>query len=228
MTVFVTDIVSTYIFYINQFIQHIPCGPVSLASPITHQRAYIMATKVKQLSNRKIIAPAEDAIRAVYITVHQLHLKRAVTFAPDECVLAKATCEAFPNVIKAWFYQSAVYIAFGDPKTGKPTKTLRYIPSPEAVKNIGTFDLSRKFLPGVYRLDPPSGSNTLKAIRARTKKGRHHPTGKGTSRTPSYESQARLETSDKTGSKTGRKSGRIPELPISAKKASRLEYAYKY
>lgn len=163
-----------------------------------------MATKVKQLVNQKKIAPYEDAKRSIHIEVSKLDLKRAKCFSPDECVLAKATCRAFPNVLKAWFYKNGVYVAFADPKTGKPTKTIRYMPSPEAKKNIGTFDLSRKFLPGTYRLDPPEGSATLKAIRKRGKKrpGRHQPTGKGPTRTPRHVVQ--------------------PE------KKSRLQYAYPY
>lgn len=163
-----------------------------------------MATKVKQLVNQKKIAPYEDATRAAHVEVTKLDIKRAKCFAPDDCVLAKAMCRAFPNALKAWFYANGAYVAFADPKTGKPTKTVRYMPSPEAKKNIGAFDLTRKFVTGVYRLDPPTGSATLKAIRKRGKKrpGRHKPTGKGSSRSPRHVVQ--------------------PE------KRSRLQYAYPY
>jgi hypothetical protein len=145
-----------------------------------------MSTKVTQQVNKKNIAPYEDATRPLYVEVNKLDIKRAKCFAPDDCVLARALCRALPNATKAWFYEHGAYVALADPKTGKPTKTVRYMPSPEARKSIGTFDLTRKFVPGTYRLDPPTGSATLERIRGRCKKGRHKPTGKGTSRTPRH------------------------------------------
>ena len=156
-----------------------------------------MATKVRQLANKGIIAPHEDATKRVCIVVTKLDCKNAMCFAPDECVLAKATARAFPNVIRAFFYRGSAYVAFGDPATGKPTKTVRYQPSPNAAKSIDSFDHKQGFLPGRYWLEVPKGSNTSARIEARGKKRlgkRHEPTGKGTSRRPLREVQPQKMT----------------------------------
>jgi hypothetical protein len=89
------------------------------------------------------------------------------------------TCYGCQPDKHAFFYENAVYIAYYDTKT-KKKRTLRFIPSPEARKNIHTFDTTGKFSPGRYRLDAPKGSDTLASIRERSRRrpGRHPPSNK--------------------------------------------------
>lgn len=135
-----------------------------------------MGTKITKLVAEKKIGKYKDAKTPLYIDVTAIDVARAKCFAPDECAMAKATCRVIPNTLKTFFYRHGAYVATMDPATGKKT-TWRYIPSAKARKNIEEFDKTGKFVPGRYRLDPPSGSNTLQALRARSKKrpGRHQP-----------------------------------------------------
>jgi len=135
-----------------------------------------MGTQITQLVREKKIGKYVDAKAPIYITVTDIDIARAECFAPDQCAMAKATCRSMKNALKAFFYEHGVYIATMDPKTRKKV-TYRYMPSPEARKNIHTFDRTGKFAPGTYRLDAPKGSDKLTAIRARNRKrpGRHKP-----------------------------------------------------
>jgi hypothetical protein len=153
-----------------------------------------MGTQITRLVNEKKIARYTDAKKPIYIEVKDIDIVRGETIAPDQCVMAKAACRAIPNTIKAFFYMHGVYIATYDPKT-KKKKTLRYIPSREARNNIATFDRTGKFVPGKYRLDVPVGSNTLRAIRKRSRKrpGRHKPGQQVIKRKIKAEARGRLQ-----------------------------------
>lgn len=185
-----------------------------------------MATKVKQLVNQGKIGAYVDATKPIYITVTRIDIERATKFAPDSCPLAKATCRALPNVLKTWFYAHGAYVARMNRRSGKLLPTLRYMPSPEAKKNIGTFDITGVFVPGRYRLDPPTGSATLKRIRDRSKPGRHPPTGKGTSRAVKLVIHAGGPASPTSKVKGAT---RAPTSNVAAPKGmSRLRYAVAY
>lgn len=145
-----------------------------------------MSTHVNKLANQGKIGMYTDAKKGTFIYVTDLDVERSIRFAPDQCALAKATCRAVPNTLKAFFYRYGVYIATFDPKTKKNT-TLRYMPSLEARKAIETFDKTGVFKPGPYYLEAPSGSATLKEITARGEKRKgagkgHHPKVKGTAK----------------------------------------------
>jgi hypothetical protein len=135
-----------------------------------------MGTKVTKLVRLGKIGALEDAKKPIFIEVTEVDCVRGERFAPDQCVLAKATNRSVPNAIKSIVYECGAYAATYNPKT-KKDKTLRWIPSAEARKAIATFDETGKFPPGRYRLDAPTGSNTLKAIRerSRNRRGRHQP-----------------------------------------------------
>lgn len=140
-----------------------------------------MSSKVTSLYKQGKIGKPTDAKDPIYIHASKIDVYRGLAWAPDQCVLAKAALRAIPNSLKCIFYENAVYIAVVDIKTGKKT-TLRYIPSPEAQKAIATYDMTGKFPTGRYRLDAPSGSNTLAAIKARNvwRNGTRHKEGNKT------------------------------------------------
>jgi len=149
-----------------------------------------MSTKVSQQVRLKTIAAYKDTKRRLRIEVNKLDVKHAKCFAPDECVIAHAIARQIPGAYKAWVYENSVYVAFGDPVTGKMTKTKRYIPSPNVKTAINGFDNKRGFEPGTYWLEVPKGSQTLVAAKKRSRKrgtgkgSRHMPTGKGASCSP--------------------------------------------
>lgn len=135
-----------------------------------------MSTAMNRLVRQGTIPQYKDATAPIFIHVTAIDVKRGKKFAPDQCVLAKATCRALPNAVQAWFYRSAAYVLCEDPKTGKRTTT-RYSTSGEARQEIDSFDKRGEFRVGNFRIDPPAKSLTLKAIRKRSKArpGRHQP-----------------------------------------------------
>jgi hypothetical protein len=174
-----------------------------------------MGTAVTKLVREKKIGRYEDAKKPIYITVTEIDVERAQRIAPDSCAMAKATCRSVPNALKAFFYEYGAYVALFNLKT-KKHKTLRYIPSPEARKAIATFDMTGKFPPGRYRLDAPKGSNTLCAVRGRSKRrpGRHKEGAGVIKRNVAVTTSTQGRTSSTRG--------------IRDTKRGRLEYAFAY
>jgi hypothetical protein len=175
-----------------------------------------MGTAMTRMVREEKIGKYEDATRGLWIVVTEIDTVRGQRFAPDACVLAKATCRAVPNALKAFFYKYGAYVAKYDVKT-KKHKTYRYMPSAEARRAIEIYDETGKFPPGRYRLDAPTGSHSLKAIEERGEKrlGRRHLPGNGT-----IKRSVAVATSSQ-GRTSSPKSKR-------ASKRGRLEYVFAY
>ena len=106
-----------------------------------------------------------DATKPMLVSVNQKDVARAKVKNPEDCALARACKRQHDGVKAAYFFRTAAYLEYDD-------KLVRYVLPHSAQKEIVAFDRAKVFEPGNYQLTPPSSTNTLKAVKRRSKRQR--------------------------------------------------------
>lgn len=120
-----------------------------------------------------------DADHDRQVTMSRAMIANAAAAEPDACAMSRACVSQFPDVIHAWFWESAAYLLERVPDKPGHYVLLRFIPDRSTRAEIRQFDHTAHFHAGEYRLKAPRGSNTREAIceRSRRRPGRHKPRG---------------------------------------------------
>ncbi len=122
-------------------------------------------TKHAKENNLKMV----DAKKPLMITVGACDVRKAKQKDGQNCAFACAAKRTL-GAKAAYFFRSMAWLEFDK-------KIVRYMLPQSMQKEIVAFDRSKSFEPGEFQLKAPSKSETMVAVKARSKKrpGRHQP-----------------------------------------------------
>lgn len=107
--------------------------------------------------------PIIDGKREVIIEIIAADVKAGKAMSPTECAIAQGCRRSIKGLVNATINKSVSYLEFND-------RIERFRTPESAVRELVSFDRSKKFAPGHYYLRPPSKTEKLGASRNGPKK----------------------------------------------------------